>query len=120
MLWRWRRRVRPRNAESRRAEPRKGPVDAGQHPQPDPYGARLAILDTLRAGLTRFSNLAIVQRLTTCPRLTHGEVMSSPTERPYYWLFAALAVLGLSVDLASKYVVFSKLYPENDFQANVS
>jgi signal peptidase II len=45
--------------------------------------------------------------------------MSLPTERPYYWLFAALAVLGLSVDLASKYVVFANLYPENDFQTGV-
>ena len=32
-------------------------------------------------------------------------------ERPHYWLFGMLALVGLTADQASKYVVFAKLYP---------
>ena len=38
--------------------------------------------------------------------------MKPTTERPYLWLFAVLAVVGLVADQASKYVVFSHLYSE--------
>ena len=38
--------------------------------------------------------------------------MKFSTERPYLWLFAILAVVGLAADQASKYVVFAKLYPD--------
>ena len=37
--------------------------------------------------------------------------MQESTQRPFLWLFATLAVVGLVADQASKYVVFSKLYP---------
>jgi signal peptidase II len=37
--------------------------------------------------------------------------MKFSTERPYLWLFAVLAIVGLCADQASKYVVFAKLYP---------
>lgn len=38
--------------------------------------------------------------------------MKPTTDRPYLWLFALLAVLGLAADQASKYVIFTKLYSE--------
>src|SRR5437879_5190729 len=38
--------------------------------------------------------------------------MTPTTERPYLWLFAILAVVGLAADQASKYVVFAHLYSE--------
>ncbi|MSQ93240.1 MAG: signal peptidase II [Gemmataceae bacterium] len=37
--------------------------------------------------------------------------MQESTKRPFLWLFATLAVVGLVADQASKYVVFAKLYP---------
>lgn len=37
--------------------------------------------------------------------------MKFTTDRPYFWLFATLAAVGLIADQASKYVVFAKLYP---------
>jgi signal peptidase II len=37
--------------------------------------------------------------------------MKFPTQRPYLWLFALLAVVGFGADQASKYVVFARLYP---------
>ncbi len=37
--------------------------------------------------------------------------MNPSTTRPYLWLFAILAAVGLVADLTSKYVVFAKLYP---------
>ena len=40
--------------------------------------------------------------------------MKFPTQRPYLWLFALLAVVGFGADQASKYVVFAKLYPVDD------
>src|SRR5262245_34262972 len=39
--------------------------------------------------------------------------MKISTERPYLWLFALLAVVGLAADQVSKYVVFTKLYPDD-------
>ena len=45
--------------------------------------------------------------------LKHEGLMNSATERPYLWLFASLALVGLVVDQASKYVVFAKLYPDD-------
>lgn len=39
--------------------------------------------------------------------------MGFTTERPYYWLFAFLALFGLAADQVSKYVIFAKLYPGN-------
>jgi signal peptidase II len=42
--------------------------------------------------------------------------MKFSTERPYFWLFALLAVVGLTADQASKYVIFTRLYAE-DFTA---
>ena len=38
--------------------------------------------------------------------------MKTTTERPYLWLFAVLAVVGLAADQASKYIIFSHLYSE--------
>jgi signal peptidase II len=38
--------------------------------------------------------------------------MKPTTERPYLWLFALLAVIGVAADQASKYVIFSHLYSE--------
>jgi signal peptidase II len=37
--------------------------------------------------------------------------MQDSTKRPFLWLFALLAVVGLATDQASKYVIFAKLYP---------
>ena len=37
--------------------------------------------------------------------------MKFSMERPYLWLFAILALVGLAADQASKYVVFARLYP---------
>ena len=34
-------------------------------------------------------------------------------DRPYYWLFGLLAIVGLATDQASKYIVFAKLYPND-------
>lgn len=43
--------------------------------------------------------------------------MLDATKRPYLWLFATLATVGLIADQASKYVVFAKLYPsENEWE----
>lgn len=39
--------------------------------------------------------------------------MKFTKERPYFWLFASLALIGLVADQASKYVVFTRLYPED-------
>ena len=36
--------------------------------------------------------------------------MSTPAERSYRWLFWLLALVGLTVDQASKYGVFAWLY----------
>lgn len=38
--------------------------------------------------------------------------MKFSTERPYLWLFALLAFVGLAADQASKYVVFARLRPD--------
>jgi lipoprotein signal peptidase len=37
-------------------------------------------------------------------------------DRPYYWLFGILALIGLVADQASKYVVFAKLYPADEHE----
>lgn len=37
--------------------------------------------------------------------------MKVTTDRPYFWLFATLALVGFATDQASKYVVFARLYP---------
>ena len=42
--------------------------------------------------------------------------MKFTTERPYFWLFATLAFVGLGADQASKYVVFARLYPADNTQ----
>ena len=42
--------------------------------------------------------------------------MSFSSQRPYLWLVGVLAVVGLVADLASKYVVFTKLYPSEPTQ----
>jgi lipoprotein signal peptidase len=34
-------------------------------------------------------------------------------DRPFYWIFATLALTGLIVDQVSKYVVFAKIHPED-------
>ncbi len=39
--------------------------------------------------------------------------MSDSPKRAYLWLFATLAVVGFVADLASKYVVFTNLYPDD-------
>lgn len=35
-------------------------------------------------------------------------------DRPYYWIFAILALVGFVSDQASKYIVFATLYPADD------
>jgi lipoprotein signal peptidase len=67
-----------------------------------------ALLDALRTRRYR-----ILSGLPYLPSrcLKHEGFMNLPTERPYYWLFALLALVGLAADQASKYVVFAKLYP---------
>ncbi len=40
--------------------------------------------------------------------------MRFTAERPYFWLFAILAIVGLAADQASKYVVFARLYPADN------
>jgi len=40
--------------------------------------------------------------------------MSFLKDRPYYWLFGILALVGFVTDQASKYVVFARLYPADD------
>lgn len=46
--------------------------------------------------------------------------MSFLKERPYYWLFAVLALVGVIGDLGSKYLVFAGLYPEELHEHSVS
>lgn len=46
----------------------------------------------------------------------HEGFMKPPTDRPYLWLFAVLAIIGFAADQASKYVVFAKLYPSESTQ----
>jgi lipoprotein signal peptidase len=45
--------------------------------------------------------------------------MNSPMERRYLWLFALLAVIGLSADQISKYVIFANLYSETEAARSV-